>query len=74
MIPLSSREIVQSIWNSQFENFFNNRSRFNWRLICPTTEEACGRDGLRAISCQAEKQPGRKDTHRNPVLPDLTAS
>jgi hypothetical protein len=37
-------------------------------------EEAFGRDGLLAISCQAEKQPGRKDAHGNQVLPDLTAS
>jgi len=30
--------------------------------------------GLRAISCQAEKQLGRKDAHRKPLLPHLTGS
>jgi hypothetical protein len=30
--------------------------------------------GLRAISCQAEKQLGRKDAHRKPPLPHLTGS
>ena len=30
--------------------------------------------GLRAISCQAEKLPGRKDAHRKPPNPHLTGS
>jgi hypothetical protein len=29
---------------------------------------------LRAISCQAEKLPERKDAHRKPPLPRLTGS
>ena len=29
---------------------------------------------LQAISCQAEKQPGRNDAHRKPPLPHLTGS
>jgi hypothetical protein len=29
------------------------------------------RGGLRAISCQAEKQFERKDAHRKPLLPTL---
>jgi hypothetical protein len=37
----------------------------------PLTEEATRRGGLRAISCQAEKQHERKDTHRKPPLPSL---
>jgi hypothetical protein len=28
--------------------------------------------GLRAVSSQDEKQPGRKDAHRKPLLPHLT--
>jgi hypothetical protein len=44
------------------------------KIIWPTTEEATRRGGLRAISCQAEKQLGRKDAHRKPVLPHLTGS
>jgi hypothetical protein len=34
-----------------------------------TTYEATRRGGLRAISCQTEKQPERKDAHRKPPLP-----
>jgi hypothetical protein len=36
------------------------------------TVEATRRGGLRGISCQAEKQSGRKDVHRKPLLPTLT--
>jgi len=43
-------------------------------IALATTEEATRRIGLRAISCQAEKQPGRKDAHRKPPLPHLTGS
>ena len=32
---------------------------------------ATRRGGLRAISCQADKLPERKDTHRKPLLPPL---
>jgi len=71
---LSKPESLSRRQNSQLESFLKNRLRFKWRQILAVTEEACGRDGLRAISCQAEKQPERKDAHRNPVLPDLTAS
>ncbi len=30
--------------------------------------------GLRAISCQADKLPKQKDTHRKPLLPTLPGS
>ncbi len=47
---------------------------FGGLLPLPTTFEAMCSKGLRAISCQAEKQPERKDTHRKTPLPHLTGS
>jgi len=38
---------------------------------CRQRMEATRRGGLRARTCQAEKQPERKDTHRKPLLPNL---
>src|SRR5659263_613984 len=41
---------------------------------CSASRHTTRRGGLRAISCQAETQPERKDTHRKPLLPHLTGS
>jgi len=35
--------------------------------------EATCRGGLRVVSCQAEKQPERKDSLRKPLPPNLRA-
>lgn len=48
-------------------------SIFRFLLLRPTQEATC-RGGLRAITCQAEKQLVRNDAHREPPLPHLTGS
>jgi len=40
-------------------------------IVETKTSEAIRRYGFRAISCQAEKQPERKDVRRKPPLPNL---
>ena len=50
--------------------FFNIVWYLNWHNVA----QLHFRGGLREISCQAEKQPERKDAHRKPLLPNLTGS